>query len=219
MGGKGANRKRVKGDIFGARVIFAEAVNENNEVAAHTIAPRVVSSILHTPRVDLDHRSKTKIARAQGDFAAERQRIAALMQRIKSLEADAILSNQKIADVEDLLHISRELNYRRLRKAKRKAMLAKTSAAKKATQVAKRIREKVATSLQIARNKHRAYVHRRQREHEEACQRNGLEESQRLDSLIATREATINNKLHSDVDYVRKQRDAEIAILKKQHEA
>jgi hypothetical protein len=37
--------------------------------------------------------------------------------------------------------------------------------------------------------------------------------------LQIRREAAINNKLHSYVEYVRKQRDAEIAIFKKQHEA
>jgi hypothetical protein len=146
MGGKGANQKMVKGGRFGARVISAEAVNENTEVVAHTVASRVVSSILHIPRVGLDHISKAKMARAERDFAAERQRSAALMQHIKSLEADAILSNQKIAEVEELLRISRELNYRRLRKARRKVALAKTSAAKKAAEVAKRIRDKAATS-------------------------------------------------------------------------
>jgi len=46
-------------------------------------------------------------------------RIAALMKRIKILEADAVLFGQKIANVEELLRASRESNYRRLRHLKR----------------------------------------------------------------------------------------------------
>jgi len=155
MGGKGANQKRVKGGRFGARVIVAEAVFKNAASDSQVVAPNVVSSILHIPRVGLDHRSKAKIARAEKDFAAERQRSAVLRERIKLLEADAILSNQRLSDVEELLRVSREVNLRRLRLAKRSEALAKTSAARKAAECAKRIRAKATTSLKVARNMHR----------------------------------------------------------------
>ncbi len=74
MGGKGASQKRVKGGRFGASVIVAEAVIENTGVDSQVAddAPKIVSSILHIPRVGLDHISKAKIARAERDFAAER---------------------------------------------------------------------------------------------------------------------------------------------------
>ncbi len=73
MGGKGASQKRVKGGRFGASVIVAEAVIENTVVDSHVAdAPKIVSSILHIPRVGLDHISKPKIAIAERDFAAER---------------------------------------------------------------------------------------------------------------------------------------------------
>ena len=141
MGGKGANQKRVKGGRFGARAIVAEAVIGNTAINSQVAdAPNIVSSILHIPRVGLDHKSKAKIARAEKDFAAERQRIAMLRERIKLLEADAILSNQRLSDVEELLRVSREVNFRRLRLAKRSEALAKTSAARKAAECAKRIR-------------------------------------------------------------------------------
>ncbi len=96
MGGKGANQKRAKGGRYGPRIIVAETIIENAEVVAPTLdAPVVVSSILHIPRIGLDHRSKAKIARAERDYAVERQRSAALMKRIKVLETDVAVSNQQ----------------------------------------------------------------------------------------------------------------------------
>jgi len=81
-------------------VIFAETIIENAEVDAPTLAPHVVvSSILHILRIGLDHKSKAKIARAEKYYAAERQRSAALMRRIKILETDIAVSNRRIVDV------------------------------------------------------------------------------------------------------------------------
>ncbi len=96
MGGKGANQKRDKGGRFGPKVIVAETIIENAEVDAPTLdAFVVVSSILHIPRIGLDHRSKAKIARAERDYDAERQRCAALMKRIKVFETDVAVCNKK----------------------------------------------------------------------------------------------------------------------------
>jgi hypothetical protein len=54
------------------------------------------------------------------------------MKCIKILEADAVLFNHKIANVEELLRVSLESNYRRLRRLKRGATFARTCAARKA---------------------------------------------------------------------------------------
>ena len=94
MGGKGANQTRLKGGRFGPRVIVAETIIENADIVTPTLAPHVVgSSFLHIPRIGLDHRSKAKIARAERDYSAERQRSAALMKRIKILETEIAVSN------------------------------------------------------------------------------------------------------------------------------
>jgi hypothetical protein len=124
----------VKGGRFGARVIVAATVVENIEVVAQVTAvvPHVVSSELHIPRAGLDHKSKAKSAKAEKDFASERKRSAALMNRIKKLETEAILSNQQIVEVEELLHVSHESTYRRMGHLKRAATSARTSAARKA---------------------------------------------------------------------------------------
>jgi len=91
MGGKGENHKRVKGGRFGARAIVAEAIIGNTAIDLQVVdAPNIVSSILHIPRVGLDHRSKAKIARSQRDFLVERHRKATLRELIKLLEADAV---------------------------------------------------------------------------------------------------------------------------------
>ena len=219
MVGKGANQKRVKDGRFGARAIVAEAITGNTVIDSQVAdAPNIASSILHIPRVGLDHISKAKIATTKRYFLAERHRSASLRERIKLLEADAILSNQRLADVEELLHVSRGVNIRRLRLAKRGEALAKTSATRKAAECAKRIRAKAATSLQVVRNMHREEVTRRQRELDDACRRNMENEVKRMHELNAMHEAAIHNKHHNDVDQVNKLRDAEIAALKKQHE-
>jgi hypothetical protein len=105
-----------------------------------------------------------------------------------------------------------------LRLAKRAATLAKTSAARKATECANRIRAKAATTLQVARNIHREEVARRRREHDEACRRTMESKVQRLHDRNAIHEAAIHDKYHTYLDHVNELRDAEMAELKKQHE-
>ncbi len=53
--------------------------------------------------------------------------IAALNNRIKIFTPDAIFSNQKIADTEDLLRVSREFNYQRMRRLNHAPIFARTS--------------------------------------------------------------------------------------------
>jgi len=220
MGGKGAKKKRIKGGRFGPRVIVEESIIENAEVVAPTIVPHVVvSSILQIPRIGLDKRSKAKIARAESDYVAERQRSVALMKRIKNLETGVVASNHKIVDVEERLKVTRELNYQRLRLARRAASFAKSSEARKVAEVAQRIRGKAANNLQIARKKHRDEVSRRQRDHEDACRAAVQDENNRLEEQKSTHEAAIHDKLPTHVDNVHKLRDAEILMLQKQHEA
>jgi hypothetical protein len=67
-----------------------------------------MSTIFHIPRFGLGHKRKTIIARAGRDFPNESQYSAALINRFKILEADAFLS---IADKEDRLRVSRDMNY------------------------------------------------------------------------------------------------------------
>ncbi len=117
------------------------------------------------------------------------------------------------------MRVARELNYQRLRVARRAALFAKSSASRKATEVANRIRGKAATSLQIARNIHRDVVSRLKREHDDACQAAVQNEIKRLEGLQVAQEAALHVKHYTDVDQFRKLRDAEILILKKQHEA
>ena len=81
-------------------------------------------TIFHITRVGLDHKRKALIARAGRYFPNESQHSAALINRIKFFEADAILS---IAYKEDLLRVSRDLNYRRKCHLKRATPFARTS--------------------------------------------------------------------------------------------
>ena len=118
------------------------------------------------------------------------------MNSIKKFGGEAILSNQKIAEVEELLRVSHESNYRRMRYLKRAVTFARTSAARKAAECASCIREKAATSLQIARKMHRDDVLRRQREHDDACQQVVLNESRRL-------EAAMQEQHILDIDHAR----------------
>jgi hypothetical protein len=120
------------------------------------------------------------------------------MKRIKILEADAILSNQKIANVEKLLRVSRESNYKRLRHLKHVATFAKISAAWKAAECASRIRAKASTKLQVARNMFHDDAYRLQQEHNHACQQAVLDESRHLEGLTAKHGATFKrNTLRS----------------------
>jgi len=56
------------------------------------------------------------------------------------------------------------------------------------------------------------------REHDDDFQQAVLDESRRLEGLIASYVAAIK-EMHSNIDYARQQRDAEMSILKGQHEA
>jgi hypothetical protein len=84
------------------------------------------------------------------------------MKRIKILETKVVVSSQKIVDVEERLNVTRELNYQRMRIARRAASFAKSSATRKAAEATQRIRGKAANNLQIARKKHLDEVSRRQ---------------------------------------------------------
>ena len=140
------------------------------------------------------------------------------MKRIIIIEADTVLFNMKISNVEELLRVSRESRYRRLRHLKRAAIFARTSAARKAAECAKPIHSKTTTSLQVARKIFREDVYRLHREHDDDCQQAMIDETRRLEGPIASCVAAIKEKHHSNIDYARQQRDAKVSILKGQHE-
>jgi len=139
------------------------------------------------------------------------------MKRIKILETDVVVSNRKIVYVEERLKVTRELNYQRLGLARTATSFSKSSAARKAAEVAHRIRGKAVNNLQIARKKHRNEVSRRQRNHEDACRTTVQDENNRRERLKATHGAAIHDKLHTQIDNVHVLRDAEILILQHQH--
>ncbi len=62
-------------------------------------------------------------------------------------------------------------------------------------------------------------VSRLQREHDDAYQQAVLDESRRLEGLIAKHRASIKENHHLEIECARHQRDVEISILKEQHEA
>ena len=169
----GIAKKQKRNGSNGRFVLCAAlALSDTNNVGDMTVVT-AQSTLQNIPARSggLDQRTKAKIARAERDFYAERQRNSILVARVKSLETDLYVANKKIADAEEQARVNREAVNRKIRLARQAALIAKTTAAKKAAAVAERIRSKAAMVLETTRKEHHVAVAREIQERECRLQR------------------------------------------------